>query len=210
MILLDINMPDINGFEVMRRIKEDRRNAEVPIIFLTSERSKKSIAEGMSLGAVDFIFKPVSETDLIKCIDYHLQPESREADLPIILAVDDNSSILQSINHLLGDQYTVATLTNPERIKNVMSSITPDLIILDCNMPIYSGFDLVPIIRGMNKHEDTPIIFLTSEGTIDHITVASGLGACDFIVKPINGDVLKNKLKLHLKDYLMHRRLRTV
>jgi len=64
-------------------------------------------------------------------------------------------------------------------------------------MPELSGFDCVPIIRAIEGHEDTPIIFLTSEGTVDNISTAA-LGACDFVVKPFNPDVLRKKIAKHL------------
>ena len=88
--------------------------------------------------------------------------------------------------------------------------ITPDLFILDCQMPVYSGFDLVPIIRRIREHEETPIIFLTSEGTIDNISVAINLGARDFIIKPIDEAILREKVALHIKDFMMRRRIRSL
>jgi DNA-binding response OmpR family regulator len=75
-------------------------------------------------------------------------------------------------------------------------------------MPGLSGFDLVPIIRKMPQHEDTPIIFLTSDGTIDNISAAMGFGARDFIVKPIDMMILRDKTTEHLKDFIMYRRIR--
>jgi putative two-component system response regulator len=66
-------------------------------------------------------------------------------------------------------------------------------------MPGLNGFELVPIIRNFDKHKDTPIIFLTSEGTIDNVTAALALGACDFTVKPFNPEVLREKIAKHIK-----------
>lgn len=58
-ILLDIMMPDIDGYEVCRRIKENKKFSEIPIIFLTAMTDIESKAKGFELGAVDYITKPL-------------------------------------------------------------------------------------------------------------------------------------------------------
>jgi len=65
-------------------------------------------------------------------------------------------------------------------------------------MPGINGFDIVPIIRKFEKHKNTPIIFLTSTRTSDHILTAAALGASDFIVKPINVNILREKVAKHI------------
>ena len=162
----------------------------------------------MSLGAVDFITKPINNEKLIECIESHLDPKKREANKPIILAVDDNPSILQTLNHLLGEDYKVYTLTHPQAISEVLSKVVPDMFLLDCHMPILHGFELVPMIRAIPEHEDTPIVFLTSEGTIDNVSVATNIGASGFIVKPIDEGILRDKVATVLVDYISRRRMR--
>jgi DNA-binding response OmpR family regulator len=213
LILLDVNMPDVDGFETLKQIKADRRYADIPVMFLSAKRDRHSIIKGMSLGAVDYITKPVSNERLIEYIDFHLDPEKRAADKPIVLAVDDDPSMLQTISALLDGQYVVYTLTDArieQMLKELLKKATPDLFILDYNMPGITGFELVPIIRAIPGHEATPIIFLTGEGSIDHITVAANLGACEYIVKPIDDALLHKKVASHLTDFIMHRRIRSL
>ncbi|MCL2107930.1 MAG: response regulator, partial [Oscillospiraceae bacterium] len=88
--------------------------------------------------------------------------------------------------------------------------LTPDLFLLDYLMPKMTGFDLVPIIRKFPEHDETPIIFLTSEGSTDHVTAAINLGACDFIVKPIKESVLCQKAMMNTIDYMTLRRKRMI
>jgi DNA-binding response OmpR family regulator len=99
---------------------------------------------------------------------------------------------------MLRDKYKVYTLPKPEKLQDLLLNTTPDLFLLDYNMPTISGFDVIPVIRGNPAHQDTPIIFLTSAGTIDHLTVAVDLGVCDFIVKPFDMDVLREKVAKHI------------
>jgi len=209
MILLDINMPEINGFEILNLLKTIDVYSGIPVMFLTSQKDKNVVIKGMRAGAVGFVFKPVTEASLVERIEDELDPERHIKKTPVLLAVDDNISTLTVLNSLLSSQYKVCTLPKPEHTKELLKTLVPDLFILDCNMPVLSGYDLVPIIRKYPEHLDTPIIFLTSEGTMDNVYVAVTNGACDFLVKPIDEDILRKKLELHLKDYMMHRQIRS-
>ena len=210
LILLDLNIPDVDGFQAIKELKHDARYATIPVVFLSSKRDKTSITKAMDLGAVDYVTKPFSDAELVECIEYQLDPDMRKANRPIILAIDDNPGILKSVKHVLDDQYRVHLLQEPQIVREILKKITPDLFLLDCNMPELNGFDLVPIIREFSAHRDTPIVFLTSEGMVDNISIAVYLGASDFIVKPIDEAILRQKTAAHLSDYVLRRRLRHV
>jgi len=210
LIIMDIQMPDESGFDLIQKLKADNRYKDIPVIFLSGNKTdRKSVYKGMSLGAADFITKPINNEKLIDCIESHLDPERSGENMPIILAVDDNPSILQTINHLLCDDHKVYTLPHPQAITDVLDRVVPDLFLLDCHMPVMHGFELVPMIRSYPEHENTPIVFLTSEGTIDNVSVATSIGASGFIVKPIDEDVLRNKIDSVLVDYIARRRIRS-
>jgi len=115
-----------------------------------------------------------------------------------ILAVDDTPVVLKIISSALGSEYKVFGMTDPKQVEPFLHQNTPELFLLDYKMPEISGFDLVPIIRSFKEHKTTPIIFLTSMGTSDHISTAISLGACDFIVKPFNADTLRQKVAKHI------------
>ena len=208
LILLDINMPGVDGFETLRQLKAVEGYSGIPVIFLTGNRDIKSVVDGMNLGAADVLFKPITDHELHEAIDYQLSPEKQRQNKPVILAVDDNPSILRAVNQALCDQYTVLTLTNPEALPELLKKLTPDLFLLDCNMPRITGFELIPIIRKSIGHEETPIVFLTSVGKNDAVFAAMGLGVSDFIVKPVDDDVLREKMAVHVKNYMRLRRVR--
>jgi DNA-binding response OmpR family regulator len=210
LILLDVKMPDCDGYEVVEKLKKNEKYKDIPVIFLTSDYNRHSIIKGMELGAADFVKKPFIDVDLIKCIEQQFETGNEKDKRPVILAVDDNPSILKAVNSLLRDRYSVYTLPEPSKIIPLLEMITPDLFLLDCKMPDISGFELVPIIRKLRGHEETPIVFLTSEGTVDNISVAINLGACDFIIKPIDENVLLEKTALYLKSYKIRRRIRSI
>ena len=73
LILLDIMMPEIDGFEVCRRLKGDPRTADIPIIFLTAITDVEAEAKGFAAGAVDFILKPISPPVVLARVDTHVR-----------------------------------------------------------------------------------------------------------------------------------------
>ena len=126
--------------------------------------------------------------------------DSEEANRKLrILAIDDAPVMLKVISTVLSSQYKVYGMTNPATIEKFLNHITPDLFLIDYRMPEISGFELIPIIRSYREHKDTPIIILTSMGTQEHVSAAFTLGACDFVVKPFQGDILQKKIAKHIK-----------
>ena len=115
-----------------------------------------------------------------------------------ILVVDDAPVIIKTISSVLSPEYKIYGMTDPTKIEGFLKQVTPELFLLDYKMPERNGFELVPIIRSFKDHKDTPIVFLTSLGTADHVSTAFALGACDFIVKPFQGDILREKVAKHI------------
>jgi len=81
LILLDVDMPEMNGYEVIKLLKAMPDIAHIPVIFLTSKIDPENEMEGLSLGAVDYITKPFSKELLIKRIDLHILLEKQKKDL---------------------------------------------------------------------------------------------------------------------------------
>ncbi len=115
-----------------------------------------------------------------------------------VLAVDDAAVMLHTITAALSDTYKVITLSKPTMLETLLRQVTPELFLLDYKMPDLSGFDLIPVIRSFEEHRDTPIVILTAIGTIDNISSAVALGACDFIVKPFEPRILRERIARHI------------
>ena len=73
LILLDIMLPGMDGFEICQRLKEDRKNKEIPIIFLTALSDTTDKVKGFELGAVDYISKPIQYKEALARINNHLK-----------------------------------------------------------------------------------------------------------------------------------------
>ncbi|MDR0720812.1 MAG: response regulator [Treponema sp.] len=80
-ILLDIEMPEMDGYEVIKRLKTDAKTADIPVIFLSAHIDPGHELEGLGLGAVDYIFKPFSPILLIRRIENHIFIASQQKEL---------------------------------------------------------------------------------------------------------------------------------
>ncbi len=81
LILLDVMMPGIDGFETCRRIKENQETQAIPVIFMTALAEAEHKVKGLSLGAVDYITKPFQQEEVLARIDLHLKLRSLAREL---------------------------------------------------------------------------------------------------------------------------------
>jgi len=93
LILLDIEMPGISGYEAIRKLKADERLSEIPVIFVTSRYDECSELEGLSLGAIDYITKPFSPALLLRRIKNHLLIATQEKELKSF-----NTNLMQKVD----------------------------------------------------------------------------------------------------------------
>jgi len=112
----------------------------------------------------------------------------------IILAVDDMPEILSFVNSALKSHYKVIAVPSGKTALKVLETQTPDLFILDIDMPEMDGYELAERIKYMLKYKQTPLIFLTGNSTREHISKAMAIGCDDFIVKPSNHEYLLTKV----------------
>jgi DNA-binding response OmpR family regulator len=78
LVLLDVMMPEIDGFTVCRRIKEEPRTKEIPVIFLTAKGGGEALAEGFESGAIMYINKPFTANKLLTIVNTMLEPPAAQ------------------------------------------------------------------------------------------------------------------------------------
>jgi DNA-binding response OmpR family regulator len=111
----------------------------------------------------------------------------------IILAVDDSNTVLASIKGMLSAVYDVHTATDAKKAESTLGSITPDLMLLDIDMP---GLDGVSYLKKLKSHGKTfPIIFLSSNSDNATVVKTAQLGSTGFIEKPFDKEKLLSKIE---------------
>ena len=194
-ITLDILMPDLDGWSVLRTLKADNEVAHIPVIMASIIDEKK---KGFSLGAADYLSKPVERTRLIESIEKLIGEKSDK----IILIVEDNSDLRFTIKEtLIGSDYEVLEAENGKKALDLLrdkSNPRPGLILLDLMMPEMNGFEFLEIYREEFKDlapvvvitgadlEDKDREFLSSETTrVLEKSTMSDTGIADELVKTI-------------------------
>jgi len=215
-ILLDIIMPNMDGYEVCKVLKEDSNTKDIPVIFVTSLNSIEDQEKGLAMGGVEYITKPISKNIVKHRINTHLKitsidiKENQEANNQIksnnimnqnkksILVVDDAPENIQVIVEILKQEYKVSVATSGQKALDMIDNgLLPDMILLDVVMPQMDGYEVCKIIKKKNKH--IPIMFLTILENGKDIVKGLELGAVDYVSKPVEPTVLKARIKTHLE-----------
>jgi len=115
-----------------------------------------------------------------------------------VFVVDDNDTNLSMAKEALKEQYRVMTLPSAAKMFTMMEKITPDLILLDIEMPEMDGFEALQILKENGAIATIPVIFLTSMTDAAVEVRGFQLGVIDFITKPFSAPVLTNRIRTHL------------
>ena len=116
-----------------------------------------------------------------------------------ILLVDDDPAMIQVMGRILGDCAELRFATSGEMAMQRVRETTPDLMLLDAEMPGMSGFQVCEALQADAALRDVPVIFVTSHSTPDFEVKALEIGAVDFIAKPINKSLLLARVKTQLR-----------
>ncbi len=118
-----------------------------------------------------------------------------------IVAVDDSGIILKMLEKLLGEEYEYTGFSKGLRaLRYLKEARTPDLIILDIEMPEIDGYEMLNMIRKKEELKETPVLFLTSNKDKENVVKAIKSGVNDYIVKPVDETVFMDKVRKLLKE----------
>lgn len=221
LIISEIKLHGASGFDILEDLKEDQKLFTIPLVFVTAQDDRDSQRKAMNMGANDFLAKPVQETDLINTVDAQLKLkekfnkliESKLADnklsfdaaagsspaqlggKPDVLIVDDNKINIRLCERFLSDQkIPFRTARNGYEAIGAMLKKPPHVILLDLNMPVIDGTDLLRIIKKNAWWRPVYVIILSSVGSEETIVKLFQMGANDYILKPFKADVFRDKL----------------
>jgi two-component system, chemotaxis family, chemotaxis protein CheY len=108
-----------------------------------------------------------------------------------VLIVDDSACVRRQLRRALeGDGYAVVEAENGQRGIDAISDGPVDLMIVDVNMPVMDGLEMIGKVRELQSHKKTPIFVLTTESSVSMVKQGKTLGATAWIVKPVKPDVL--------------------
>ena len=117
-----------------------------------------------------------------------------------IVAVDDSGIVLKMLTKVLGEKYDLHAFSGGKRALQFLKDRTPNLIILDIDMPEINGYEMLKMIKEKEHLQDVPVIFLTSNNDKSHVVKAAAGGAKDYVVKPIDEEILTAKVQVALEE----------
>ncbi|WP_170783173.1 hybrid sensor histidine kinase/response regulator [Ruegeria lacuscaerulensis] len=156
-ITLDVFMPEIDGWAVLSKLKEDPELGNIPVIMLTFAEDRK---RGLSLGASEYLDKPIDTVALLKALKEHCPTQPT----PTVLVVEDEVATRELICRVLGREgWQIDEAVNGLDALQRLSQSVPDVILLDLMMPEMDGFEF---LAGMKKNpdwKDIPVIIVTAK-----------------------------------------------
>jgi signal transduction histidine kinase/CheY-like chemotaxis protein len=156
-ITLDVLMPGMDGWEVLRELKADSETRDIPVIMVTMTDDRKL---AYSLGATELLTKPVRREQLVALLDRHAASDGERH----ALVVDDKLENREVLRHVLeGEGWRVSQAENGQQALDEVASDPPALILLDLMMPVMDGFDFVLEMRRRETGPEIPIVVVTAK-----------------------------------------------
>ena len=195
-ITLDLMMPEMDGFEVIERLKEDERTKDIPIIIISVISAMKDKKKTFRLGVADYITKPLTSKRLALSIDEIQRWINGDKKSRKILIVDDEPDIVRVVEESLSKEgYQTFKACDGEEALNIAHKESPDLIITDIGMPKMDGFELIKRLKEDGQTKNIPVIVLTIRDLEPDRVHALGLGVQEYLTKPFFGDHLVAKIE---------------
>lgn len=186
LILLDLILPDGNGIEAARQIRQNNPQASIVILSIYDMNDYREAAD--AVGVLDFIPKQeLSETLILSWLNRSPKEKVRRR----ILVVDDSPTIRRMIITALKPlEADFEEASNGLEALEKMTLMSFDLVTLDINMPDMHGMEVLQFIRKVDRLKDLPVIMLTTRGDEESLQEAMSLGANRYLTKPFSSSSL--------------------
>jgi len=198
LILLDLNMPDLDGHGVCRQLKDDPATASIPVLYLSAADDAYETAKALDHGAIDYIVKPFSPVALqarVRAALRRPQAGGSEDQSLKVLVIDDDPNIHNLMDFYLDAFAQVLHARQPKEGLRQAEAHRPDVILLDLAMPRMNGFQVCRILQSQDRTRDIPVLFLTADQNEVRAARALDSGAVDFITKPIVNVELQARIR---------------
>lgn len=233
LILLDVMMPGIDGFEVCERLKDNPRTAHIPVVMVTALDQPSDRVRGLKAGADDFLTKPVNDLQLmsrvkslvrLKTLTDELRGRAAtahalgvESDLAAalgdepgsVLLVDGRGSSQERIVRALRPIADVTCMSDPQAALFEAAENPFELVIVNANFTEYDPLRLCSQLRSLERTRYLPILLITDQGNDDMVVRALDLGVTDYVMRPIEPNELLARSLTQIRRKRYNDRLRS-
>jgi two-component system cell cycle response regulator len=229
LILLDVMMPELDGFETCKRLRANPNTANIPVVMVTALSDVEDRVRGLEAGADDFLTKPINDVALMARVRSCLRLKSlmdewrmREgANASLAELEDDNLQNGQII--LLDDQpheqailkkhveragMTCFPITGSAQIAPLLADQPIDACLINLNLTGEDGLRICATMKATEATRNLPLVIYADEGDIGRIAKALDIGANDYIFKPVDDMELRARLRTQVRNKRAYDRLR--
>src|SRR5579863_8289441 len=228
LVLLDVMMPDMDGFEVCRRLKTSPATHHIPVVMVTALDQPSDKVRGLDAGADDFLTKPIAELALIARVrslarlkmvtdelrmrvmtshEIGIESPEREAVADTgrggrVLIVDDRPSSYERIASTLAAEQTVEIEADPSEALFRAAEGNYDLVIVSLGLENFDALRLCSQIRSLDRTRNVPILAITEPDNSARMLRGLEIGVNDYLMRPID----KNELLARARSQVRKRR----
>jgi two-component system cell cycle response regulator len=228
LVLLDVMMPDMDGFEVCRRLKSNPATHHIPVIMVTALDQPSDKVRGLEAGADDFLPKPISELALIARVrslarlkmvtdelrmrvltshEIGIESPEREAVADTgrdgrVLIVDDRPASYERIAATLSKEHAVEVEVDPNQALFHAADGNYDLLIVSLGLEHFDALRLCSQVRSLDRTRNLPILAITEPDNTARMLRGLEIGVNDFLIRPID----KNELLARTRSQVRKRR----
>jgi two-component system cell cycle response regulator len=233
-ILLDVMMPDMDGFETCRRLKSNPVTHHIPVVMVTALDQPSDRVRGLEAGADDFLTKPVTDVALISRVrslarlkmvtdelrmralttkEIGIQSPEREAVTETgrdgrILIVDDRPSSYERIVQTLQAEHTVEVQADPAEALFRIAEGNYELAIVSLGLKDHDGLRLCSQIRSLERTRNLPILAIAEADNNARLARGLEIGVNDYLIRPIDKNEMLARVRTQIKKKRYTERLR--
>lgn len=234
-VLLDVMMPEMDGFEVCQKIKSNPASAHIPVVMVTALSDRADRVRGLEAGADDFLTKPVDDRSLFARVrslvrlkmlmdEWRLRERTSEslavlggeADIYMdsgteaqVLIVEDKEFYAAQLLEMLGaDGHDCTVVDRPESTIDRLSSDEFDMVIVELRLDGHDALRLCAQIRSVDRLRHVPILLLVEESDTDRLAQAMDLGCNDYVVRPVDQNELLARCRTQVRRRRYQAKLR--
>jgi two-component system, cell cycle response regulator len=232
-VLLDVMMPGMDGFEVCRRIKANPKTAHVPVVMVTALDQPSDRVAGLEAGADDFLTKPVDDAALFARVRSLVRLKMMTDELRMRESTGQGMGLIDPTETLTENNPTGRILIIEDRAESVAwfsNALTPthqlfsadtfeealvrvkggdfDLIVVSLGMRGFDGLRLCSQLRSLPEGRHVPILVVVSDGDRRKLTQALEMGVNDYLTRPVDKNELVARVRTQLRKKRYADRLR--
>ena len=226
-VLLDVMMPGMDGFEVCRRLKADPKTTHIPVVMVSALDQRSDRLEGLRAGADDFLTKPVDDLALLTRVkslsrmkqmtdelrlraasDAAETAESPSVGRGSVLVVDDKAISYERTVRALSQDAETAVVTNPHEALFRIAEAPVDLVVVSLSLDGFDALRLCSQLRSIDATRLVPILLVSSQGEEAVVRRGLELGVDDFIARPVDACELRARAQTLIRRKRLNDSLR--